>query len=130
MVPAPGFGVTSLIANAQLDGVPLHRAHAVLSRRAGNAIASLAAQYVDGHNAAHLPGHVTVAAGLQLQLGRNLGAGTLAISVQNLFHAYAGDVASPRYALPVASTGAPIGVLATPVTPAWRVRYTVRTGQR
>ncbi|HEY0384222.1 MAG TPA: hypothetical protein VGC72_18690 [Candidatus Elarobacter sp.] len=130
VVPAHGAGVTSLIANAQLDGVPMHRAHAVLSHRAGGTIASLAAQYVDGHNAAHLPGHVIVAAGLQFQLGRGLGGGTLAISAQNLFHAYAGDVASSRYALPVASTGAPIGVLATPVTPAWRIRYTVRTGQR
>ena len=110
---------TALVPGAQLAGVPLHRANALFSYARRRAVVALALQYTSVNNAENLPGHVTAALGAQIPFG----AGVFAVSVQNLLGAYSGTYVSPRYSVPLSSTGAPIPTLAIPLRPVWSLRY-------
>jgi hypothetical protein len=111
--------VTALVPGAQLAGVPLHRANALLSYSRRRSVVALALQYTSANNAENLPGHVTAALGAQIPFG----PGVFAVSAQNLLGSYSGTFVSPRYAVPLGSTGAPIPTLAIPLRPVWSLRY-------
>jgi hypothetical protein len=110
---------TALVPGSQLPGVPLHRANALFSYSHRHSIVALALQYTSVNNAENLPGHVTASLGAQIPFG----PGVLALSAQNLLGAFSGTYASPRNAVPLGSTGAPVPTLAIPLRPVWSIRY-------
>ena len=125
VVPAPAPGtVSSLIAGRQIDGIPLHRANLLLSYRRSRAVYALALQYVSANNADALPAHLTATFGTQVPLG----PGILSGSLENAFHTYEGAFASPRWAVGLATNGAPIPTIASPLRSTWRLHYTVPLG--
>jgi len=115
---------TTLVAGAQLANVPLHRAGLTLAFARRTAMLALGARFVSANNEANLPSHVVSDAGLRVPLA----PGTLEASVQNLFGAYEGLVSSPRYAVPLQTTAAPLYTLATPLQRTWTLHYTVGVG--
>ncbi len=124
-LPADLAGIPStLVAGAQVPGVPLHRANLLLSYRRLRFVAAAALQYTSDNNVDALPGHVTVAAGLQLPAG----PGVVAFAAQNLFGAYSGTYVSPMFAVPLATSSGVLPTLAIPLRPAWSLRYTLPLG--
>jgi hypothetical protein len=115
---------TTLVAGEQLANVPLHRAGATIAYTQHATMIATGARYVSANNEANLPGHVVIDAGLRIRLV----PGTVEASIQNLFGAYSGVFTSPRYALPVSTTAAPLDTLATPIQRTWTLRYTVAVG--
>jgi hypothetical protein len=125
VVPAvPAGTVSSLVAGGQLAGIPLHRANLLLSYRHGGVVYASALQYVGGNNAQNLPGYLRATFGAQAPLG----PGVLSGSVENALGAYAGAFTSPRWAVGLASNGAPIPTLAVPLRTVWRLHYTLPLG--
>ncbi len=125
VVPAPAPGtVSTLIAGHQVDGIPLHRANLLFSYRKAHAVYALALQYVSDNNADALPAHLTATLGAQVPLG----PGILSGSLENAFHTYEGAYASPRWAVGLATNGAPVPTIASPLRSTWRLHYTVPLG--
>ncbi len=117
---------TTLAAGAQLANVPLHRAGLTVAFTNGATMLAMGARFVSANNDANLPDYVALDAGMRARLG----PGTLETSAQNLFGAYTGLLDSPRYAVPLATTAAPLYTLATPLQRTWTLRYTARVGPR
>ncbi len=117
-VPAVA-GRTTLIAGAQLPGIPLHRASGLFSGRSGALEYAVGAQAVSGNNAAGLPGYVTFSAGLREQLH----GGQLTLAAQNLGGTRAGWYASSALAAGVATTGGSVFAPAVPLVPVWSLKY-------
>jgi hypothetical protein len=117
---------TTLVPGAQLANIAPHRAGLTAAFSHGSALIAMGARYVSSNNEANLPGHVVGDAGLRVRLG----PGALETSAQNLFGAYTGRLSSPRYAVPLMTTAAPLFTLATPIARTWTLRYTVDVGPR
>jgi hypothetical protein len=122
----PGFAglPTTLMRGQQLPNVPLHRAGLTVAFARRATTLAMGARLVSANNDVNLPSHVAFDAGLRVRVS----PGTLEASVQNLFDSYGGVFNSPRYAVPLATTGPPISTLATPTQRTWTLRYTVGVG--
>ena len=122
--PLPGTNGT-LIDNAQIWNVPLHRGSAIVSYEYRGLTAGAGIAYAGRNNSAQLPANLIASAGVRLDTKR----GAFTLSVQNLFNSYAGRFSSPALSTPAATTGAAVHFLGTPVPATWSLRYEVRTGQ-
>jgi len=117
-------GRTTLLATGQLPNVPLHHGNLIVAFRRHAAMFGLGARFVSSNNDANLPGHVALDAGLRLPLG----PGALEVSAQNLFAPFGGVLTSPRYAVPLRTSNAPLAALATPLQNTRTLRYKVGVG--
>jgi hypothetical protein len=115
---------TTLAPHLQLADVPLHRAGLIAAFTHRGSMIGFGARLVSANNDAHLPTHVIADGGLRLLVAR----GTLETSVQNLFGSYVGLLSTPRFAVPLETTGAPLNTLAKPLQRTWTLRYTVGIG--
>jgi hypothetical protein len=126
-VPAELRGLRSdLVPFGQIAGVPLQRANAIVSYRGPRLLAALAAQFVSANNAAALPAHVSVSAGVQIELV----GGRLTVSAQNIAGGPAGTLSSRAGAIALAASGVPFPILATPLRRTWNLSYALGLGKR
>jgi hypothetical protein len=116
---------STLINGAQIWNIPLHRASAVLSYRDQDATFGLGITYVSANSSSHLPANFVTSAGIRLATR----GGIVTLSMQNLFHQDVSEFNSASLSAPTAMTGAPVGFIATPITPTWSLHYDVRVGQ-
>ena len=116
-----GLVTSSIVPGAQLPFVPLHRANLQLSYETPKLVWGIDGLYTSANNAANLPGHVELLAGV----GVGLGHGILTLSVDNPFASFGGTFASSRYAVPIQTTTGPFNVLATPLSSSWTLKYTL-----
>lgn len=125
-VPAFPSGATStLIDDAQIWNVPLHRASAILSYHTTAITAGIGTAYVGANNSAHLPAYAITSAGIRLSTVN----GAIVMSIQNLFNEDAGRFTSPALATPTATTAGAMQFLGVPIARTWSIRYEVRTGR-
>ncbi len=119
---APSAFASTIVPDAQLPGIPLHRANLLLSRQFGRSLGALDVAYLSRNDAENLPSRIVLSLGASLALG----AGHLDFSAQNALGAYDGRFTSPAYAQAVPlSDGSSLQTLAQPLPQRWSLRYTV-----
>ncbi len=110
---------TTLLSNAQLPGVPLHRANALVAYAGTRWSVAADALFTSANNAQNLPSHTVVSLGAATVVG----PGRLEFSVQNVLGSYSRTYTEPDSAIGIASGGDPFRTLAIPLHRTWSVRY-------
>lgn len=105
---------STIIAHHQLPNVPLHGASVTLKTLISNRIVGLfQTNYSSANNSFNLPAYVSLNAGALVSMPRGL----LSISVTNLGNVYPGPFATATNAVPLATNGGMLAIIASPLSP-------------